>query len=209
MSIITIAREYGSGGLELGSRLADALGFAYYDREIITTIAQNTNMDSGYVERALDNPVWKRSPLMFLHTFSNPSLFEMDQTSLLLEQKKVIEAIAAKGEDCVIVGRNADVILAGSDYPILSVFVCADLETRIRRCIEDLEENKDLSRKEIEQKIHAVDKNRARAREMITGGDWDDYHSYDLVVNTSAWERIADLTPAVAEFARAWFAKQN
>ena len=50
---------------------------------------------------------------------------------------------------------------------------------------------------------------RARAREMITGGDWDDYHSYDLVVNTSAWERIADLTPAVAEFARAWFAKQN
>lgn len=65
MRIITISREFGSGGRELGKRLADALGFDYYDREIIESIAKGQGLDEGYVEKALEEHAWRRVPLTF------------------------------------------------------------------------------------------------------------------------------------------------
>lgn len=65
MKIITISREFGSGGRELGKRLADELGFDYYDREIIESIAKGQGLDEGYVEKALEDHAWRRGPLTF------------------------------------------------------------------------------------------------------------------------------------------------
>lgn len=148
MKIITVSREFGSGGRELGKRLADLLKWDYYDKEIITAIADKKNLDEKYVFRMLEDHGWKSVPLSFKSTFSSVTLTM--QTQLLVEQKQVIEAIAKAGKDCVIVGRNADILLR--EYHPFNLFICADMETKVQRCMESALEKENLSRKEIEKK---------------------------------------------------------
>lgn len=88
MKIITISRQFGSGGRELGKRLADVLGFDYYDREIITAISQSKGMDEGYIERTLNNHAWQNVPVTFRHSFRATTVMSDPQVSLLIEQKK-------------------------------------------------------------------------------------------------------------------------
>lgn len=204
MNIITVSREFGSGGRELGKRLADALGFDYYDREIIDAIAEKNGMDPGYVEKFLETGMWQTFPLTFRRSFAGPAMAAGAKTGLLLEQKKVIESIAENGRDCVIVGRNADIILA--EYDPMNIFVCASMESRIARCISRHTGEGKLSVKDVENNIRMIDKNRARTREMLLGGKWGERWNYELTVNTTGWE-IRDLTPAVAEFARHRFGR--
>lgn len=202
MKIITISREFGSGGRELGKRLAETLGFDYYDKEIITAIANNKGLDENYVEKALNNYDWKKVSLTFCRSFYGAAMLQSSQTNLLLEQKRVIEDIAKLGKNCVIVGRNADAILSNENT--FNIFVCADMNTKICRCIERADKNEKLSKKEIEQHIRRIDKNRANTRELITGSRWGACGTYNLVVNTTDWN-IKELTPAVADFAASWF----
>lgn len=204
MHIITISREFGSGGRELGKRLADQLGYRYYDREIISAISERSHMDSNYVENALEKPVWQMPSPTFRHSFAVPGLFQTEQLNLLLEQRDVLEDIAKKGEDCVIVGRNADVVL--SEHSPLSLFVCADMEAKLRRCRERAAQEEQLTDKQMMQKIKSIDRNRAKVREMITGSKWGDRAAYDLIINTSGWN-LKELIPAVADFAQRWFAR--
>ena len=206
MKIITISREFGSGGRELGKRLADTLGFAYYDREIISAIAEKYGLDEAYVENALDQPVVQSIPLNFRRTFSLPNVQARVQVNLLLEQKRVLDEIAKAGKDCIIVGRNANVILY--KYHPLNLFVCADMESKLRRCEQRAPQGEHLSRRQMERKIREVDKNRARSREFVSGTKWGDPKEYHLVINTTGWE-IKNLTPVIAEFARCWFEKTN
>ena len=134
MKIITVSREFGSGGRELGKRLAEELGFDYYDREIITSIAKNSGLDEGYVEATLNSGGWQSIPLTFGNSFLSIPVFQAAKTNLLLEQKKVLESIAASGRDAVIVGRNADVIL--EKYKPFNIFVCAEMLSRVSRCFD-------------------------------------------------------------------------
>lgn len=205
MRIITISREFGSGGRELGKRLADELGFDYYDKEIITAIAQRQGLNENYVENALENHAWQTVPLTFRHSFTGASLLQSTQTALLLEQKRVIESIAKTGRDCIIVGRNADVILQ-KEHPF-NIFVCADIETKIRRCTERAPEGERLSRKEIEQHIRRIDKNRTKTREIITDSKWGERSMYHLIINTTGWN-IKELAPAIGEFIIHWFRRE-
>lgn len=133
MKIITISREFGSGGRGLGKRLADLLGFDYYDSEIISAVAKNIGMDKEYVEKKLENHGWQSIPITYRGTLGSANYVQSSGVSLLLQQKKVIEEIAALGKDCVIVGRNADVIL--SSYQPFNIFVCADMDAKVKRCI--------------------------------------------------------------------------
>jgi len=204
MRIITISREFGSGGRELGKRMADELGFAYYDREIITAIAQKKGLDENYVEHALDSSAAPQFTFTFRHSFAMPHVIQSPQTDLLLEQKKVIDSIAAAGRDCIIVGRNADVLLR--DYKPMSIFVCAAQEAKVTRCIERTEDGENITEDEIIRNMRRIDKNRARTREILSGSKWGDPAAYDLVINTTGWN-IKKLAPAVAEFAKSWFAK--
>lgn len=104
MNIITVSREFGSGGRELGRRIAEALGYDYYDGEIIAAIAKKCGLDEGYVENALEDHSWQAVPLTVHNTFASPMVLQAPQVGLLLEQKRVIEEIGKRGRSCVIVG---------------------------------------------------------------------------------------------------------
>lgn len=206
MKIVTISREFGSGGRELGKRLADALGFDYYDREIITAIAQAQGMDEGYVEKALEDHAWQNVPLTYGRSFAGGALLQSAQTSLLAEQKRVLDGIAKAGKDCVIVGRDADILLAAAKP--FSIFVCASMDAKVQRCTQRAAAGEDVSRKALEQNIRRVDKARARSREMISDAKWGHGGSYNMTVNTTGWE-IKELTLAVADFVRRWFGQND
>jgi len=205
MKIITISREFGSGGRELGKRLADLLAFDYYDKEIIGAVAANKGLDTDYTETILERPTWQTVPLHLRCSFSSANVMhskQMMQTSLLLEQKRVIEAIAQAGRDCVIVGRNADVLL--KKYHPFCIFVCAGMDAKIQRCIKRAGSNESLTRQEIRRKIRDIDKGRRQTRDIIAGGRWGECGSYHLTINTTGWD-IKELAPAVADFATRWF----
>ncbi len=202
MKVITISRQFGSGGRELGKRLADILGFDYYDREIITAISQTKGLNENYIEKILDNHTWQTIPISFRHSFRATTVMGDPQVSLLLEQKKVIEGIARAGKDCIIVGRNADVIL--QDYKPFRIYVCADTEAKIKRCVERAEAEEKLTPKQLVQNMKRIDKNRARTREILCESKWGAPNAYDMTVNTTDWE-IKALAPAVAEFAMCRF----
>ena len=206
MRIITVSREFGSGGRELGKCVADILGFDYYDSEIITAIAQKSGLDPNFVETTLDNHGWQDFPVSFGGTMHSVAYMNASKIDLLVQQKKVIEGIAALGKDCVIIGRNADAIL--KDRHPFSIFVCADREAKIARCRARAREDEKLTDRELVRKMKEIDKARARTREFLTGSEWGHCQSYHLTVNTGDWNMKA-LSAAVAAFAEKWFESQN
>ena len=145
MRIITISREFGSGGRELAKRLADYLNIDYYDSEILTAVAKNSYTDENYVEKMLMNHGWQRYPMTFRSTLT--STIHTNKINLLLEQKRVIEKIASMNKDFIIVGRNADIIL--KDYQPFNIFVCATTESKLKRCLERAPKEEKLSEKEL------------------------------------------------------------
>ncbi len=206
MKIITISREFGSGGRELGKRLADHLGYDYYDNEIICMVAANSGIDAEYIEKTFGDHGWKNQNISFGSTFGSSMYAQSEKIELLLQQKKVIEHIASLGKDCIIVGRNADVILR--EYKPFNIFVCAEMNAKLRRCIQRAKEGEKLSEKEMIRKIKRIDKARAETREIITGMRWGVRDSYHMTVNTTEWN-IKQLVPAVADFAMAWFGREE
>lgn len=123
----------------------------------------------------------------------------------MLKQKKVLEDIATLGKDCVIVGRNADVILKA--YQPFHIFVCANTAAKVRRCIERAPEGENLSEKELIRKMKQIDKIRAQTREIMSGSSWGQRDAYHLTINTSDWN-IKDIVPAVGELANSWFGRK-
>ena len=201
MKIITISREFGSGGRELGKELAQLLDYDYYDKEILASIASNTGMDENYIERTLQQDRWQNVPLTFHQSVTSISL-DSTHTDLLLERKRVIEEIAKAGKNCIIVGRNADILLR--EYQPFNIFVCADMETKRRRCTERSSGDDCLNDKELTKKINKIDKRRAQTRALITDSGWGDRSAYHLTVNTTNWD-LKELAKAIAEFAKRWF----
>jgi cytidylate kinase len=129
-------------------------------------------------------------------------ILQSPQVGLLLEQKHVIDEIGKAGKDCVIVGRNADILL--EEHHPFNLFVCADMEARVRRCIDRAKEGENITPKEIEKHIRRVDKNRARTREILSDSVWGRRDAYHLIVNTTDWD-LKELAPVVAQFAKGWF----
>ena len=205
MRIITISREFGSGGRELGKRLAEIMGFDYYDREIIQILSERQGLDPEYVHRALSSHGWHQVQLTYRNTFHQPTGSVWRHTEVLVRQREIIREIAAAGNDCVIVGRDADVIL--HDESPFRICVCADLQSRLARCVR-FEEKKDpaerLTEKEILRNIRRIDRTRRQTREILTGKSAGDGSTFDLTVNATNWE-IKKLAEAVAEFSARWF----
>lgn len=204
MSIITISREFGSGGRELGKRLADELGFAYYDREIVTAIAQKTQMDEGYVANALEGGLFRGVPVHFGRTFSYTASLMTNTTNLFVEQHKIIRELAAKG-NCIIVGRAADAIL--EEYKPLNLFVYADIPSKVARCRERAPEGENLTERELIRHIKKIDAERARYYEMFSDTRWGSKEGYHLCVNTTG-KQIKKLVPSLAQYARCWLGEQ-
>ena len=181
MKIITISRQFGSGGRELGKRLAGLLGFDYYDKEILEEIAKNKKLDKDYVEKSLTSVSLKNIPISFGRTIITS--YNNVSTDLMIEERKIIEEIATQGKDFIIVGRNADVIL--EKYNPFNIFVCASMDARVDRCLSHLRDDEKNDRKSMEKAIKKVDKERVRTRTIVTEKEWGEPSSYHMVVNTT------------------------
>lgn len=196
MRIITVSREFGSGGREIAKRLSDILGITYYDKEILTEIAEQSNLNEEYVARTLNKGLHLNIPIHYARSFSYVPLTD-DVTRLLAIQRKIIMELAEK-EDCIIVGRGANVILKA--YSPLRIFVYADLDSKIARCLERMNDGEQLSRKELEKRIQKIDKARASSYEILSSGVWGDKREYDLCINTTNVS-IPEMIPCVADYA--------
>ena len=205
MRIITISRQFGSGGRELGKRLAEKLGWDYYDREIIDRLAAEQGLEPDYVKKALANHGWHNMQLSYRNSFSHMLYDPGVNTRLLIREREILREIAALGKDCVIIGRDADVIL--EDQHPFRVFVCADMEARLRRCMQHEQRRpaaEQLSEREVLRNIRRIDRSRRQTREILTGKSHTDSSGFDLTINTSGRD-IKKLTGALADFALRWF----
>lgn len=205
MRILTVSRQFGSGGRELGKRLSDLLGWDYYDREIIQALAREKGLDPEYVHQMLSSHGWHHYQLTYRHSFQQTLTGGWKNTDLLIRQREIIEEIADSGNDCIIVGRDADVLLR--DWNPFRVFVCAEMQARLERCLR-FEERKQpeerLTENEILRNIRRIDRGRKQVREVLTGRSASDGSTFDLTVNSTHWE-IKKLAEAVAEFSGRWF----
>lgn len=201
MRIITLSREFGSGGREVGKRLADELGVAYYDREIITAVAEKSALDESYVEYALEKGLLHNFRFTFSHTFSHVSMMNDSVCELFMVQNQVLRQLAQNG-DCVIVGRSADAVL--EEWQPLKLFVYADLPSKIARCRDRARVGEMLSDKDIEKLIRQVDKSRANYHSIVANTGWGKRESYHLCLNTTGLE-IKEFIPLLADYARKWF----
>ena len=204
--IITISREFGSGGRELGKRLSDILNYDYYDKEIIPEIAKKHQLDEEYVEKTLDNQIWKTIPLTYGRTLSVSYYINPVQTNLLVEEREILEKIAKSDRNCIIVGRNADVLL--KDYNPFKIFVCADMDSKINRCLKRQNETEVKTIKAIENEIKSIDKARSKSREMFSDNKWGDKKDYNLIVNTTGWD-LKELSVSLANVINTWFESKN
>ena len=172
--VITISREFGSGGRTIGKKVAEKLGIPCYDAEIIQEMAKETGFAPDYVKEA-----GEYAPGSFLSAaFSNRMFGPTNEDILWEHQYKVITELAEKGP-CVIVGRCADYILAGRP-DVVRVFVHADKDF----CLEQAMKVDSLPEQEVEKKIAEIDDYRARYYKHHTGHDWYDARNYDLSLNS-------------------------
>lgn len=195
--IITIAREFGSGGRELGRRLSDKLGFAYYDQEIITEISKRTDLSEEYIKQITENRPVSSFPIhvgISFYPADNP-IFNQS-INIYAEQHKLLQELAEKS-DCIIVGRCADYILQDKDP--FRIFVYADNASKIARCIEREPENQKLSEQEIKRNMNSIDKRRAKYYEFFSHNKWGSRENYDLMVNTGGKD-IKAVTDAVIDY---------
>ncbi|MBS5547482.1 MAG: cytidylate kinase-like family protein [Lachnospiraceae bacterium] len=197
--IITIGREFGSGGRELGLRLSQRLGIAYYDQEIISEISRRTELSEQYVRKMAEKKPMFSFPLHIGRSFHYMQNSPWDlNLSIFREQSAIIREMAEKS-DCVIVGRCADDILR--EMNPLRIFVYGDMETKLERCRKRTGSDEKMTDREILSNIRKIDKNRSEYYGLYTGKVWGDKQSYDLCINTSkiSVERASEL---LAEFVR-------
>ena len=180
MPIIALGRQFGSGGREIGKRLAEKLNIRCYDRELITLAAQKAELReelfAGREEKA-PNPwlftgVYEGGPQVRKGQPAEDILFEM--------QSQVILELAQK-DPCIIVGRCADAILKSAGIPVISLFICAPFGDRIRRRMEI----EGLGPKEAEDTIRKIDKQRKKYYDTYTGRNWGVPENYDFCINSS------------------------
>ncbi len=203
--IITVSREFGSGGREVGKRLAERLGIAYYDREIITAVAQRSGLAEEYIASISERGVRAYYPITFGHTFAHGSAMMDPHMEVMAEQTKLLKSLAKKG-DCVIVGRSADVVLREEEP--FNLFVYADEKSKLKRCrARQSEAEKKLTDAELKRRMTKVDKERARYRALLTDRRWGDMRGYHLCVNTTGWDMRA-LVDVLTPVVEAYFSKK-
>ena len=189
--IITISREFGSGGRTVGKKVAEQLGIPCYDSELIQKIAEESGFAENYVKEA-----GEYTPGGFLSSALSNRAFGPTNEDILWEiQCRAISELAEK-DPCVIVGRCADYIL--KDKNPLKIFVYADMASKIARCRLKAPENEHLSDHEMRKQIKRIDRNRAKYYEFYTGRKWGDKLNYDLCINTTNTE-IKKIVPRIAK----------
>lgn len=183
--IITIARQFGSGGREIGQKLAERLGISFYDKELITRAAKESGIDQDLFENADEkpfNPFWSSVAVNlsgFSGKFTNFSDMPINDR-LFLIQTQVIKQIAEE-DSCVIVGRCADHILRDRKDAV-HVFLLANDDYKLKRVVESY----GVPQQNAAEFMHKTDKKRAAYYDYYVGEKWGNAQNYDLSVRTSS-----------------------
>lgn len=177
--IITIAREYGSGGHLLGEMLSKELGIKLYDKEFIHLVAEKSGINEQYIKKNEQSipSFWLKCILGKNSEQSLERSLSSDDV-LFVAESKIIQELAEKGP-CIIVGRCADFVLR--DYPnLIKVFCYSDLKSACVRCVQEY----GVSEEKAESEIKRINHNRIAHYEYYTGEKWGEPHHYNLMINT-------------------------
>ena len=175
--IITISREFGSGGRFIGEEVAKELGIAYYDKNIINEIAEKSGLSPEYIQ---ENAELSPKKGLFAYAFAGRDITGKSVEDMVYEaQRKVILELADK-EPCVIIGRNADYILKDRD-DVLNVFIHGDAPEKIQRItrLYNVEEQKAV------KMMADTDKRRMANYNFYTNQKWGKADNYTLCLNSS------------------------
>lgn len=181
--IVTIARQYGSGGRNVGQKLAELTGYKFYDKDLITLAAQK----SGLSTEALDH-VDEKAANSLLYTLAlgssvyNHGLQQVNlpiNDKLFVVQSEIIKELANSGEGAIIVGRCADYVLAGRSN-LVRVYISADFDARTLTVMK----RHALTQSQAKDLIVKTDKRRSNYYSYYTGEKWGKADKYDLVVST-------------------------
>ena len=183
--VITVSRELGSGGREVGLRLAKTLGIPFYDKELIAMTAEDSNISEDLFH-ANDEVIAGQKRINYddyatVDPFS--PVYEVPVSDqLFVIQSKIIQRLAANGP-CVIIGRCADYVLR--DEEPFRIFLYAELEFKMKRCRERGDDAKKMSDRELQRHMAQIDKKRAEYYAFLSGQKWGAKENYDLCINTS------------------------
>ena len=181
IKIITVSRQFGSGGRTIAKTLAQKLGYDYYDEEIIEQVAEKTGFSKDVVASKGEEAPGKSIFSYGFEAQATPGIMNgMTMNDYIWSvQRKVIKDIADSGKPCVIVGRSADFILKDYDS-ILNVYICADTKFRAERIVKLYGESDKKPEKRLEEK----DKKRAANHKHFTDLEWGYAPNYDICLNS-------------------------
>ena len=184
--VITIERQYGSGGRITGMRLAEELGIHYYDEEILKMTSETSAIGEQYFrladEKAGNNLLYRTvtnmktelsAPVKDGHRLTSPE-------NMLRLQSEVIRKLA-EYENCIIIGRCGNYVLQDQLDDVVRIFVYADTVTRVRR-VMDVDK---VDEEEALRRMKKIDKERTEYHKYFTGRNWMDMENYDLPINAS------------------------
>ena len=183
--VITIGRQFGSSGCEIGTRLSEELGFDFYDKNILRTNSDESGIKESYFylsDEKAGNKLLYRIINSLTPEKKVPSFGRSDLTSadnLFRFQSEVIRKLAAE-ENCVIMGRCAEYVLDGMDG-LVKIFLYADMDARIKR----ITEKEYYEPKDVKKNIKRIDRERREYHRYYTGKDWENLENYDLMLNTA------------------------
>ena len=175
--IITISREFGSGGRFIGEEVAKKLGISYYDKNIISRIAEKSGLSPEYIQ---ENAELSPKKGLFAYAFSGRDITGKSVEDMVYEAQRNIILELAEKEPCVIIGRNADYILKDRD-DVLNVFIHGDMPEKIKRItgLHNVEE------KEAVKMMADTDKRRRTNYNFYTDQNWGKASNYTLCLNSS------------------------
>ena len=172
--VVTIAREHGSGGRIIGKKLAESVGAAFYDRDLITLTAKQTGLSESFI-----NEIEEKKPSSLLYSLYMGTYVPNVYDEAFAAQSNLIRSLADKGS-CVIVGRCADYILR--DYEnCIHFFIHAPIELRAKRIVDEYGENP----KDPIAAVKKWDKKRASYYNFITQSRWGIAQNYNLTIDSS------------------------
>ncbi len=192
--VITVARQYGCGGRTVGKIVAEKLGIAYYDTDLIKLAAEKNGVNPEFYKE-FDEKATSKFASMFGYSTGIGSFYSATYTDMVINDKvyfaqsEVIKEVAEK--PCVIVGRCADYVLEGKEN-LVKIFLHADMAARRDRIVNKYG-IKDV--KNIDKHIIKADKHRAQYYNSYTDKEWGDIKNYDITLNTSklSLEKVADI----------------
>ena len=176
--VITISRQYGSGGREIGQALSERLNIPFYDKDLIMLAAKESRFDENLFKNEDQE---KKNPFSYLLSIYSNAMSHYDLSlndQVFLIQTKVIREVAKNS--CVIIGRVADYILRNEEN-LFRIYIHAPLDDRIKRSIDEYHDDPD----EVSDKINRIDKNRATYYNYYANAKWGNISNYDLTLNSS------------------------